>query len=136
ADRVDLLPDGAAMIVDYKSGAPPSDNEVKAGLAPQLLLEAAMLAAGAFPEIPRSTAKELIYWHFGGPKPAAREVSLDLPVMDAANAALKELRELIARYADEKQPFLSKPRAQFVKPYDDYDLLARRKEWMDAGDEQ
>ena len=43
---------------------------------------------------------------------------------------------LLARYAEEEQPFLSKPRIQFIKPYTEYDHLARRKEWADeVGDE-
>ncbi len=33
-------------ILDYKTGTPPSQTEVEAGLAPQLLLEAAMAEAG------------------------------------------------------------------------------------------
>ena len=56
--------------------------------------------------------------------------------MAAAEKALAALRGLLARYAEAEQPFLSKPRVQFIKPYDEYDQLARRKEWADAeGDE-
>jgi ATP-dependent helicase/nuclease subunit B len=43
---------------------------------------------------------------------------------------------LLARYAEADQPFLSKPRVQFVKPYTEYDHLARRKEWADAEGEE
>lgn len=56
--------------------------------------------------------------------------------MLAAEKALANLRALLATYADPAQPFYSKPRVQFLKPYDEYDLLARRKEWADElGDE-
>ena len=48
ADRIEVLKDGFAAIVDYKSGRPPSDKEVRAGWSPQLTLEAAMLERGAF----------------------------------------------------------------------------------------
>ena len=37
-----------------------------AGLAPQLLLEAAMAAAGAFGAALAGTAAELTYWHLTG----------------------------------------------------------------------
>jgi ATP-dependent helicase/nuclease subunit B len=52
--------------------------------------------------------------------------------MEEAEKALSSLRALLARYADPTQPFLSKPRVQFIKPYAEYDHLARRKEWADA----
>ena len=48
ADRIERRRDGGLAILDYKTGTPPSQKEVDAGLAPQLLLEAAMAAAGAF----------------------------------------------------------------------------------------
>ena len=43
---------GGAALIDYKTGAPPGVNEVKVGFAPQLTLEAAMLARGGFPGLP------------------------------------------------------------------------------------
>ena len=56
--------------------------------------------------------------------------------MAEAEKALQALQGLLARYAEAEQPFLSKPRVQFIKPYTEYDQLARRKEWADAeGDE-
>ena len=48
ADRIERWRDGGLAILDYKTGTPPSQKEVDAGLAPQLLLEAAMAEAGAF----------------------------------------------------------------------------------------
>jgi ATP-dependent helicase/nuclease subunit B len=133
ADRIELI-GGRAEVVDYKTGAAPTDKEVAAGLAPQLLLEAAMLARGAFKDAPRASVADLVYWRFGGSEPGARIVKLEEGAAAAAEAALASLIELLARYAQEGQPFLSKPRAQFARPYADYDLLARRNEWVDAGD--
>ena len=57
---------GGLAILDYKTGTPPSQKEVDAGLAPQLLLEAAMAAAGAFGEGIAGAAEELTYWHLTG----------------------------------------------------------------------
>ena len=56
ADRIEVNGDGTATVFDYKTGAPPSNKQVLAGFAPQLTLEAAMIAAGAFKMIgPRET---------------------------------------------------------------------------------
>ena len=38
--------DGTLAILDYKTGPPPAQKEIDAGLAPQLMLEAAMAGAG------------------------------------------------------------------------------------------
>ncbi len=130
ADRIEIGP-GHAALLDFKTGAPPSDKQVASGIAPQLLLEAAMLARGAFKETPRADVTELIYWRFGGADPTPRAVDLDDGPPQAAEKALAALRGLLQRYADPEQPFLSKPRVQFVKPYLEYDHLARRKEWAD-----
>jgi ATP-dependent helicase/nuclease subunit B len=136
ADRIEIDARGAATILDYKTGVPPTDNQVASGLTPQLPLEAAMLARGAFTEIPKSRTRELIYWRFGGADPAPRIVSLDVGAHAHGEAALAELEKLLSRYGEPDQAFLSKPRVQFLKPYDDFDHLARRKEWADAeGDE-
>ncbi|WP_431271162.1 PD-(D/E)XK nuclease family protein [Dankookia sp. P2] len=47
ADRIDVTPQGL-RILDYKTGQPPSGDEVKDGRKPQLTLEAAIAAAGGF----------------------------------------------------------------------------------------
>ncbi len=130
ADRIEIGPAHVALL-DFKTGAPPTDKQVASGIAPQLLLEAAMLARGAFKDAPQSEVTELIYWRFGGADPTPRAVELEDGPREAAEKALASLRGLLQRYADPEQPFLSKPRVQFVKPYLEYDHLARRKEWAD-----
>jgi ATP-dependent helicase/nuclease subunit B len=133
ADRIEIGAEGAT-ILDFKTGAPPSDKQVQSGLAPQLLLEAAMLARGAFAEagVPKVRVRDLIYWRFGGADPKPRAVKFETSVEEAAEEALQNLQALLARYSEPDQAFYSKPRVQFIKPYADYDHLARRKEWADA----
>jgi len=130
ADRIEVGPHQVA-ILDFKTGAPPSDKQVASGLSPQLLLEAAMLSRGAFDGVPQVRTNELIYWRFGNADPTPRAVSVEEGVYESSEQALASLRGLLARYAEEAQPFLSKPRVQFIKPYLEYDHLARRKEWAD-----
>jgi ATP-dependent helicase/nuclease subunit B len=129
ADRIEIGPRHVA-ILDFKTGAPPTGNQVKSGLAPQLPLEAAMLARGAFAGVPKAETSELLYWRFGNAEPTPKP--LDVAPMVEAEKALAALVALLARYAEPGQPFLCKPRVQFIKPYAEYDHLARRKEWADA----
>jgi ATP-dependent helicase/nuclease subunit B len=135
ADRIEIGPSHVA-ILDFKTGKPPTNEQVNSGLSPQLLLEAAMLMSGSIEDVPKATPTELIYWQFGGSKPAPQLVDAEGGPVLAAEKALTALRSLLARYARADQAFYSKPRVQFLKPYDEYDLLARRKEWADeVGDE-
>jgi ATP-dependent helicase/nuclease subunit B len=134
ADRIEIGPNHVA-ILDFKTGAPASKKQVEAGLAPQLPLEAAMLAEGVFDDTPAARTSELVYWRFGNADPTPKP--LDLDAMAEADKALSALKGLLHRYAQADQPFLSKPRVLLIKPYVEYDHLARRKEWADAmeGDE-
>ncbi|MGE0742767.1 MAG: double-strand break repair protein AddB [Hyphomonadaceae bacterium] len=133
ADRIEIGP-GHVAILDFKTGVPATQKQVESGLAPQLPLEAAMLARGVFDGVPAAQTTELGYWRFGNAEPTPKPLALD--AMAEADKALTALKGLLARYAQADQPFLSKPRVQFIKPYADYDQLARRKEWADAeGDE-
>ncbi len=137
ADRIEIGP-GHAAVLDFKTGKPPTDAQVNSGLSPQLLLEAAMLAAGAFKDegVPAARVSELVYWQFGGADPTPRSVDADGGAHEAGQNALRALQGLLARYADPGQPFLSKPRVQFLKPYAEYDHLARRKEWAEERGEE
>lgn len=135
ADRIEIAP-GHAAILDFKTGAPATAKQVESGLAPQLPLEAAILARGGFEHAPAAEATELIYWRLGNAEPTPKPVELEEGAHQAGEKALHALEGLLARYAEPGQPFLSKPRVQFIKPYADYDHLARRKEWADAEGEE
>ena len=140
ADRIDVRA-GLAQVIDFKTGAPPTALQVNSGLAPQLTLEAAILAKGAFDRdadktIPATPSDALIYWRFGGGEPGEVRVRLDDDVMQTAVEALGELTALLARYADPGMAYRSKPRAQFANTWSDYDHFARRAEWADVEDEE
>lgn len=128
ADRIDLFTAGA-HVVDYKAGRVPSDSEVTTGFAPQLCLEAAMLARGAFAGVAARPATALIYWALSGPDPKPRSVKLEGTVQAAGEAATERLMQLMMTYARPGQPYLSKPRVQFQDEHGDYDQLARWAEW-------
>ncbi|MBU6371119.1 MAG: PD-(D/E)XK nuclease family protein [Alphaproteobacteria bacterium] len=132
ADRIDIDPHGRAVIVDTKTGQPPTPTEVDVGFEPQLPLEAAILLDGGFEKAKARRVDALVYWRFGGAEPGPSHVGGGDPEGLAA-LTKKSVRDLLVKYLDPEQPFLSKPRVKFANTYSDYDALARRKEWMDAG---
>lgn len=135
-DRIDLMADGTARIVDFKTGGVPSLKEVDAGLAPQLTLQAAILARGGFTDLPPRQAGQLWYVTLTGGNPAG-DVDmlgkLSRPVPGLAEAHLAELQKLLARYASASQPYF--PRTIMKKEEDpsDYDHLSRFQEWTLSG---
>jgi ATP-dependent helicase/nuclease subunit B len=133
ADRIEIGANHVA-ILDFKTGSPPTEKQIESGLAPQLPLEVVMLARGVFEDVPAALTTELLYWRFGNAEPTPK--LLDVDPQAEGDKAFSALRGLLARYAEADQPFLSKPRVQFIKPYDEYDQLARRKEWADAEGEE
>ena len=132
ADRVEIREGGAIAILDFKTGNPPSDKEIGAGLAQQMPLQAVIARAGGFPGVPAGEVTELTYVtvkadfkaHVIGPKKP-----LEKSAMELADDALAGLTRLIHGYDNPDQAYLSAPRAQFVKYEGDYGRLARRAEW-------
>lgn len=129
ADRIDI---GAAglTVTDYKTGQPPSASRVAAGFAPQLPLEAAMAAGGAFPEVPQAAVVGLRYTNVAGGEPPGRDVMVATSGIDGlAKSAVAGLCKLIATFDNPATPYEPKRRAIFKYDYDDYAHLARVAEW-------
>ena len=139
ADRIDRRADGTLAIFDYKTGSVPSQSAVDAGLAPQLPLEAAMAAAGAFGPDIAGPATELIYWHLTGGASAGEARTLfkgDATVTQEASAeALDRLRGLIDAFDLEARAYLSHPHPGQAPRFSDYAQLARVAEWSASGEE-
>ncbi len=132
ADRIDQTTSGAYVIVDYKTGEVRTEKQVRAGFAPQLTLEAAILRNGGFPEIPRGSVAALVYVQLKGGEPAGEEVPIDFKdgTPDGqADRALARFTEVIRRFDSEEQPFRSLVHPMWKARYGDYDHLARVKEW-------
>jgi ATP-dependent helicase/nuclease subunit B len=136
ADRIDLMAHGAARIVDYKTGGVPSTREVEVGLAPQLTLQAAILARGGFTGVKAQQTEALCYVKLSGGEPAGEVEALknlEQPVMVLAERHLAELQKLLTRYASVEQAYY--PRTIMKKEDDpgDYDHLSRFQEWSLSG---
>lgn len=131
ADRIDIL-DDALVISDYKTGAPPSDAKVLAGVSPQLPLEAAIAADAAlgFEKLPKRPVAMLRYIRASGGEPPGDQRDVKAPDIAAlAGEALDGLKRHVARFDDERTPYRPLRRARFGYDYDDYAHLARVAEW-------
>jgi ATP-dependent helicase/nuclease subunit B len=138
ADRIELLPGGAVVLADYKTGGVPSNKQVISGLSPQLTLEAAIALGGGFPGITAETIEALIYVALkGGAVPGEiRRVKFEKATPDdEAARARAGLQKFVAAFDTPDMPYLSKPRVLLERFVGDYDHLARVKEWS-SGDEE
>jgi len=139
ADRIDRMADGTFDIIDYKTGQPPSIEQVNAGYAPQLPVEGMILQAGGFPEIPDGDVGEMSYWQLRGGKDGSRIASLSrrrdqTPVPDLIAEAEEGLSVLVDKFADADTPYRSNPNPTY-RGWGDYDHLARVKEWEGKSDD-
>ena len=125
-------------ILDYKTGTPPSQADVDAGLAPQLLLEAAMAEAGAFGAELVAPVAELIYWHLSGGFDPGSSLTLfkgnAAAIATAVTEAAAALARLIDSFDDPARPYLSHPHPGRAPRFADYAQLARVAEWSAAGE--
>jgi ATP-dependent helicase/nuclease subunit B len=142
ADRIERRTDGSFVILDYKTGAPPTGKQVRLGLSPQLTLEAAILRQGGFENVDAgSSVGELAYVRISGNNPPGEHKALELKIRnekpqlpdDAADYALAQLVELIRTFENETEPYRSMNLPMWTNRYGSYDDLARIKEWSAAG---
>jgi ATP-dependent helicase/nuclease subunit B len=129
ADRIELLRGGGAALIDYKTGAPPGKREVEVGFAPQLTLEATMLAHNGFEGAPPVETVEALYFKLGGA--AGGEVKrLAFDHFGAVVARhFDGLKALLGQFANPATPYPPRLFPKFAKRPGDYDHLARVKEW-------
>jgi ATP-dependent helicase/nuclease subunit B len=143
ADRIERRRDGKFVVLDYKTGQPPTGKQVRMGLSPQLTLEAAILREGGFPNIPGGgSIGELVYVRLSGNNPPGEERVLELKINHrdqpqppdvAADEAVRKLQALVRAFENEEQAYISLNLPMWANRYGAYDDLARIKEWSAAG---
>ncbi len=119
ADRIDFLQSGGARLIDYKSGAPPSAKDVKAGFSPQLTLEAAMLQQGGFEGLPSLETEQAIYLKLGGAAGGEEKHAggKSEKILELAEQHFAGLKMLLDAFACEDTPYLSPPVPQIRAPF-------------------
>lgn len=140
ADRIDRLADGTLAIVDYKTGTPPSKDQVAKGFAMQLGTLALMAKAGAWTKA-SGTPTRFEYWSLG--KSDKSETGFGyretpLKVDGARKGLLPEeflptaeyyLNEAIDRWILGNEGFTARLNPD-AKVYTTYDHLMRLLEWL------
>lgn len=134
ADRLEVRETGALGIGDYKTGTVPSIKDIRAGLSPQLPLEAAIAEAGGFGGL-SGAVQALEHWPLKAGlkapaiKPAAKPEDLEALI----KSALEGVTALLDVFADPATPFFAVPRPEIAPRYNEYEHLARIKEWRGGG---
>ena len=144
ADRIDLSPEGMVDILDYKTGPNPSLRQARTFISPQLALEAALLARGAFPGIRAGTPVSQLHYvrlrangAVDGEAVCAGKVDGETvpPAPELAEQAWARLEEMLAYYNVPENGYMSR-----LLPFLEgdvsgpYDHLARVLEWSAAGE--
>lgn len=138
ADRIDRDSDGGLVIVDYKSGEPPSPKSVKAGYRIQLGLLGAMAEAGTMKGV-EGVSKDFEYWSLGKNKQRGfgyikRPVSnKNGAIVDIIPDALRFARDAVETWIIGNAPFTAKLNPEYS--YQDYDQLMRLNEWYGREDD-
>jgi ATP-dependent helicase/nuclease subunit B len=138
ADRIEQRADGSYAILDYKTGQPPTEPQVRSGLAPQLTLEAAILRNGGFSGVAAGSVSEIGYVRLkgGDPPGESKKIKLATGTPDsAADVALQKLTSIAKKFVVEGEPYRSLVHPMWKRHYGDYDHLARVKEWAASGGE-
>ncbi len=137
ADRIELRTDGQLAILDYKTGTAPSTKQ-GATFSPQLPLEAAMAARGAFADVPAAPVADFAYVELkGGAEPGREKPGVDDKSTATAMAddALERLTALLTAFDDEAQGYRSLAAPQWRGRFGTYDHLARVREWALGAEE-
>lgn len=138
ADRIDIIPNQGAMVIDYKTGTPPSFKDVSKGDAPQLSLEALILSKGGFEGLAQQKIADLQYWHLGrSPKKCSLIKGKNAPenFNEFLNQTEQGLCHLIQHFEKETTPYEVCPVKTSSPKFNDYEHLARQQEWAHAEDE-
>lgn len=136
ADRIERWIGGRAAILDFKSGKPPTEKQVRAGLSPQMPLQGLIAREGGYGKLGKADIEALTYLRFGTAfeireigEANARAGIEAASIADIVADAEAGLIRLITAFSKPDHPYLSAPRPERVSYESDYSRLARRDEW-------
>jgi len=143
ADRIDRLADGTLAVVDYKTGKPPSWQQVDNGFALQLGLIALIAGEGGFDGI-SGDASRFEYWSLAKSAKRKNDIApfgyIETPMPEGSKRGGIPAEEFLPethRYLDDaldrwilgRDPFTARLNPDLAV-YADYDQLMRLDEWL------
>jgi ATP-dependent helicase/nuclease subunit B len=134
ADRLERRIDGSVTIIDFKSGATPSQDQIAAGFATQVTLEAAMLRRGAFADFALASGSiDGAYVNLMQDAKERKIGSKTDPFAALSEAHFDGLVGLLQSFEALETGYVARPYPQFANRFQTYDHLARVKEWSLSG---
>jgi ATP-dependent helicase/nuclease subunit B len=128
-DRIDRLDDGRLLLIDYKTGSPPTPDQQKR-FDKQLLLLSAMAEGGGFNGLDAEEVARVVYVGLKAELKLA-EITLDRGDIDEIWA---EFGKLMGSYARPTQGYTARRAMEKTNEAGDYDHLSRFGEWNTTDD--
>ncbi len=129
-DRIDRLADGSLAIIDYKTGAPPTQKAVNSGFALQLGLLGLIGRAGGFEGV-TGDPEAFEYWSLARHKGSFGRLMCpdkDMQPGEFLDHAYAHFKDAAGKWLTGGEPFTAKLNPAYA-PYGDYDQLMRLEEW-------
>lgn len=128
ADRIDTLTPKQHQLIDYKTGMLPTENDIRLGFAPQLVLEGLILQQGGFKNLAADDI-QAAYWELKG----GLEAGQIKPIKEYTTLleeAATGLTALLSYFHQDTAVYLSYPWGEGKVRFHDYRHLARADEWI------